>query len=72
MSVLGGYVKHSHLNTHDHDCIAGGGGLGFGNAGLGFRDAAEERPTDAFDSYREQRSGRYKSSLIKPPPTTFV
>ncbi len=52
-------------------CFAGGGGLGFGNAGLGFHDAAEERPADAFDSYREQRSGRYKSSLIKPPPTIF-
>ncbi|DBB16897.1 TPA: hypothetical protein ACH3X3_015132 [Trebouxia sp. C0006] len=50
---------------------SGGGGLGFGNAGLGFHGAAEEQPANAFDSYREQRSGRYKSSLIKPPPTSF-
>lgn len=47
------------------------GGLGFANAGLGFNSAAEERPVNAFDSYREQRSGRYKSSLAKPPPTSF-
>ena len=47
------------------------GGLGFANAGLGFNSVAEERPANAFDSYREQRSGRYKSSLAKPPPTSF-
>ena len=48
------------------------GGLGFANAGLGFDSVAEERPVNAFDSYREQRSGRYKSSLAKPPPTSFL
>ncbi|KAL3138482.1 hypothetical protein ABBQ32_006272 [Trebouxia sp. C0010 RCD-2024] len=49
----------------------GGGGLGFANAGLGFNSIAEERPANAFDSYREQRSGRYKSFLAKPPPASF-
>ena len=48
------------------------GGLGFANAGLGFSNAAEDRPANAFDSYREQRSGRYRSSLVKPPPTSFA
>lgn len=47
------------------------GGLGFANAGLGFNSIAEERPANAFDSYREQRSGRYKSFLAKPPPASF-
>ena len=52
-------------------CTPGGGGLGFANAGLGFHAAAEDKPADAFDSFREQRSGRYKSSMIKPPPASF-
>lgn len=49
----------------------GGGGLGFANAGLGFNSAAEEKPADAFDSFREQRSGRYKTSMVKPPPVSY-
>lgn len=51
---------------------SGGGGLGFANAGLGFNSAAEDKPADAFDSFREQRSGRYKTSMVKPPPTSFT
>lgn len=49
-----------------------GGGLGFANAGLGFNSSAEDKPANAFDSFREQRSGRYKTSMVKPPPASFT
>ena len=50
----------------------GGGGLGFANAGLGFNSSAEDKPANAFDSFREQRSGRYKTSMVKPPAASFT
>lgn len=64
-------VVHVQQTLAVSPCAPGGGGLGFANAGLGFNAAAEDKPADAFDSFREQRSGRYKSSMIKPPPASF-